>query len=683
MGLAASQARFLCITARKADCEYKSTELAQQKLEITNQLSTISNEYANAMNATKLVWSNDAVDRDYGLTYSLMMTPSAINDYNPYMLTSSSGAIILNSEYANAARAAGISKAGGAGSQASRDKFIQALVPGGIVTQETADNITSNDYRISINNNEIDIVEGTESNGAIMWNPAAGMGADPLNKSIVDAMNLVDLATSENIGQQLVDWGQLFVGEGQITTIEYNRNLENLQDLYKDAVNKKISNEIISQLQNDKEAFKASLTNPNSPAAEDQKKLDEFDKLISNAKTILAGKVSDDGYLLDSSGNKTSTTLDDAYNAIADQLKNDVTDYKKKYTDPDGNPTSNQVGIDKNKFNIKDNSLNTATYSMVQNGSINHYSSEIEELTIGDILTSNIVLMANSKISMTDFQDDVKKLFDSIVEVLGYSTTKNLSGTGLNIDDASRNALEFAYKMTLPLLQNDKCQIGSRKSDKSMTDNSAYMNAEKYNGIVSNDDKGTGYKGVSLTNLLATFLTYYDNGLNGVNSNYVIGTTIDTSDYVTDDYGYYYMAQNDSDAVVSMVARSADFFDQLYNNICEHGWREDAQVDDYEYLESAIKDGRYSMSSLNQDGYFYQTRYNETGYIIEESDTDAIARAEAEFTSKKAELTYKEDSIDIKTKQLDAEISSLSTEYDTVKQLISNSISKTFALFQN
>ena len=38
MGLAASQARFLGITARKTSCEYKSTEIAQQKLEITNQL---------------------------------------------------------------------------------------------------------------------------------------------------------------------------------------------------------------------------------------------------------------------------------------------------------------------------------------------------------------------------------------------------------------------------------------------------------------------------------------------------------------------------------------------------------------------------------------------------------------------------------------------------------------------
>ena len=67
----------------------------------------------------------------------------------------------------------------------------------------------------------------------------------------------------------------------------------------------------------------------------------------------------------------------------------------------------------------------------------------------------------------------------------------------------------------------------------------------------------------------------------------------------------------------------------------------------------------------------------------EVTDDDAIARAEAEFTRMKSELTYKEDSIDLKSKKLDAEISALSTEYDTVKNLISKSIEKTFTMFSS
>ena len=133
-----------------------------------------------------------------------------------------------------------------------------------------------------------------------------------------------------------------------------------------------------------------------------------------------------------------------------------------------------------------------------------------------------------------------------------------------------------------------------------------------------------------------------------------------------------------------MSEKVADFYDIMYNNIIENGWREDSSINDTEYLEQCIKNGTYSMTSLNQlDGYYYQTRYTDTGYMVEVSDENAIARAEAEFNAKKAELTYKEDKIDIKTKQLDAEISSLSTEYETVKNLISKSIEKTFTMFQN
>ena len=222
MGLAASQARFLCITARKADCEYKSTELAQQKLDITKQLGAISNEYSNAMNATKLMWSNDAVNGSYGMTYSLMMMPSAANDFNPYMITTSSGAIVLNGPYAAAAKAAGISKSGGIGSQESRDKFISALVPYGLITEDTAKAITLNDYEYKLNGNNLELDEssGTIGTTGVDWDPSAGMGRDPLNKS-ANVMSFADLCLSESMGLQTVDWAKMFVGDGQYTEKEF------------------------------------------------------------------------------------------------------------------------------------------------------------------------------------------------------------------------------------------------------------------------------------------------------------------------------------------------------------------------------------------------------------------------------------------------------------------------------
>lgn len=700
MGLAASQARFLCITARKADCEYKSTELAQQKLEITNQLSDISTEYSNAMNATKLMWSNDAVDGDFSMSYGLLMTPSVANDYNPYMVTTASGAIVLNSEYAAAAKAAGISKAGGIGSQDSRDKFIAALSYQGLITDTTSKAITRTDYEVDTDktaaNNKITFkTNPTTATPGVDWNPAAGMGAIPKNKNSVAAMTLSDIINSSAIGKKTIDWAKVSAN-GKTTKKEYTEETSRLQKLVSKAQTGNITDDIVNQLKRDKANYMSANPAPKDTETEKRAKYDadikKFDEMITQASYIQTKKADDKGNITytykDAAGKEQTASFNKttALNNIKTQLQSDLDTYEKAH--------ETSVVDFKDTFNTTANSLASGknggkTFSVVENGVINHYADEISSISIGDILSNQVVLMSNNT-DLTTFKNQIVELFDSIVKVFGYSKSEDLTGVGLNLDeenDASAKALKFAYDMVIATYLNTKAveRTGNRTSDKSTVDNSAYQNAVDYNRIGSdneNDGKGT-YCAVSLTNMLNSFLTYYENSLTGADSPYVVGKSVETSQYVTDNSGYTYIGQDDEDSVTKADKKSADFFDEVYNNILEHGWREDASIDDSEYLENAIKNGNYSMSSLNNDGYYYQTRYNETGYVVEVSDKDAIARAEAEFTSKKAELTYKEDSIDLKTKQLDAEISSLSTEYDTVKSLISKSIEKTFAMFSN
>lgn len=621
MGLATSQARFLCITARKADCEYKSTELAQEKLEITNQLSDVAADYSNAMNSTMLIWENDATSKTAALSYGLLMTPSALNDYNPYMITSSSGAIVLNSEYAAAAKAAGISKAGGIGSQDSRDKFIAALVPGGIVTQDTANSITVNDYDYTP-----DATGGvgsfttskTAKGESVKWNSFAGMGAEPMNKSGSDAyMQLSDLINSETIGLKTIDWTTMFTTSGKISASEYEANVKEKESALE----------------------KAQKTGDKTEIKKAQNELDEYKK--NNKDKVLKF------------GNGNTDESDDISKHFQTE-KNEIKD-----------------STSKNDINI----------TVIDNGVINKDVNEIKEMTIGDLLSSDIVLMAQSDGNSEykkSFTDSVKNLLKYIAEVFGYNQT---TGTGLNVDEASETALEYAYNMvSRQFLGSTINTAGNKQSDNAMTDNSAYLAAEQYNRI--GQDADGKYTAINLSNMVSAFLTYYDNSLNGTDTAYIVGKGQDTTSFVTDDRSYYYIG-NFSTAAIGQDEKLADFFDELYNNICEKGWREDSLIDDDEYLASAIKDGRYSMSSLNEDGYYYQTRYNETGYLVEVTDEDAIAQAEAEYTRKKAELTYKEDSIDIKTKKLDTEISTLTTEYDTVKNLISKSIEKTFTMFSS
>ena len=82
MGLAASQARLLTITARKADCEFQSMTLSHEKIALSRDMEKISDEYQNATNQTKLVYDYYGTGTSQmNLNYGLLMSPSVYNDY--------------------------------------------------------------------------------------------------------------------------------------------------------------------------------------------------------------------------------------------------------------------------------------------------------------------------------------------------------------------------------------------------------------------------------------------------------------------------------------------------------------------------------------------------------------------------------------------------------------------------
>ena len=148
MGLAASQARLLTITARKSDCEYKSMLLSHQKIALSRDMSRLSAEYDDAIAQTKLVYDYYGNSEATPLTYNLMMTPSAMNNYTPLLVTDNSGRVVLDSRLAKAARDAGIPQEGldGLPSSDLRNAFIDSLASTGYISQNTADNIKKTTY---------------------------------------------------------------------------------------------------------------------------------------------------------------------------------------------------------------------------------------------------------------------------------------------------------------------------------------------------------------------------------------------------------------------------------------------------------------------------------------------------------------------------------------------------------
>lgn len=153
MGLAASQARLLTITARKSDCEFQSMRLSHEKIALARDMERISDEYQSAMGKTKLVYDYyGSGTSPMPLNYNLLMTPSVYNDYYPKLITDKTNRVVLDSKLAEAARFAGIPVEGlsGTPSDSVRNAFIQALSGQDIISKETAASIQNVVYGNSI-----------------------------------------------------------------------------------------------------------------------------------------------------------------------------------------------------------------------------------------------------------------------------------------------------------------------------------------------------------------------------------------------------------------------------------------------------------------------------------------------------------------------------------------------------
>ena len=97
MGLAASQARLLSITARLSDNELHSQQISNSKVRLADKTQDASQEYIQALNATKLMYTT--YDAQGNSSYT-QLTPTFLYTYTPlknqYALQDASGAYYVS-----------------------------------------------------------------------------------------------------------------------------------------------------------------------------------------------------------------------------------------------------------------------------------------------------------------------------------------------------------------------------------------------------------------------------------------------------------------------------------------------------------------------------------------------------------------------------------------------------------
>lgn len=97
MGMAASQARLLTITARLHDVEYKGQSLQNAKLQLSTQSDQVYQEYLEALDATTLTVS-DMNGNPITANFNNLCGMNAVDTGNQYALRASNGHLIVDND---------------------------------------------------------------------------------------------------------------------------------------------------------------------------------------------------------------------------------------------------------------------------------------------------------------------------------------------------------------------------------------------------------------------------------------------------------------------------------------------------------------------------------------------------------------------------------------------------------
>lgn len=621
MGLAASQGRLLTITARKADCEFQSMKLSHEKIALSRDMEKISDEYQAAMGKTKLIYDYyGSGTSEMVLSYGLLMTPSVYNDYYPKLLTDNKNRIVLSGPYAAAARAAGIPQEGYNGTPSSEVR---------------------NAFVEALRDNQI-ITASTAANiKSVTYNNAIGLGATFSATQATQEITYADfLDMVKAYSYDTTDYGLEAIFKtnhdnkpehGPYSTYPDARLLSRGEDYKYGEYNFRITRGNKDGKNSGDAGEDARVTNLNLYDLLTNLHGDNFTLSLETDEgaTIPAGEAAFMQQWLVGSENSSSFL-----NWLTDQF-------------------SSILG------GVKENDL-ALQYAYNQVYDLFYPNEEIQEL-------GAICIAANYS--------------DLSEEDTGNFTERITDGGDLK-------QYQESYKAIATPVEHNYTDVVSDSVRRYAKNYIGGVYSSCGSGSTSAWDGGGGRRqclAINLNHVVEIFLTAFKEYLEGAdNSSYA---------YNKGEYSNAVLYSGNDDDIFTILSDTdvndgtdnlvVGFYDAMFNRICTNGWTENDNITNVDYMQELLKNGAVYISSINNDGSYYQSCYNTDTYISEVADTEGIARAEAKYNAAKMKIEHKENTIDMKMKNLDTEISSLTTEYDTMKNVISKTIEKSFKRYES
>lgn len=723
MGMAASQARLLTITARLADNELRSQTINNAKMRLSTQSSQASENYINALNNATMKFSNYDVNGEavsQNLTFNALTAYSSYN--TQYGLANASGQLLVSES-----EAAMFKNAGG-----NLNKYLQAH--GLEYTTTYFENIGAmkNDaYPTPFNNISVEDLKSYYEQYSSFESSLELQNFQSSYKDFVKETANLNKAVSTAMKSYFVN--------SPVDTLNLGLDKDN---------NLTVGNTYTitsSSIDAFKNAFKGTNSNNyNIVKLKNEGLISETDykslkAKIDNIKYTERTMHNADG---------TDTTVNGIQRADAIDLSaaEDTTAGTITYT-IDGDI---QIVVDKSTGKVKSCEYTTGGQTVSE--------SDTNKRTLGYAGEEKSIDDAIKKENGVSFKDFVNNLYytetvdsetsNSFFSLTGDGTEKSpyqaFEGGIVNSTDTSK-VKEFYNDLADDIINSIMNSVNKEKFAQILIDKAGKSNDGKYNEL---KDMGIdlkayipGLENVTLAQQLTNYQTakdtFLDTIFDGESKNQVVEdlqsnkviSYIDengetkkvtvTPENLTDiDFILQYLKQSNlkqsnsfntiikQHIVETMIENNgtpkyawvdsndtsnkdnANTKAQWYTNLfkrMQQGYKaiENGLASSSQWMEYALESGIVTLEQVDKSYNWNSLDYKSCTKITEETDDAAVTKAEAEYNRAMNDIEAKDNIYDIELKNIDTEHTSLQTEYDVIKGVISKNIDRTFKFNQS
>ena len=724
MGMAASQARLLTITARLADNELRSQTINNAKMRLSTQSSQASENYINALNNATMKFSNYDVNGEavsQNLTFNALTAYSSYN--TQYGLANASGQLLVSES-----EAAMFKNAGG-----NLNKYLQAH--GLEYTTTYFENIGAmkNDaYPTPFNNISVEDLKSYYEQYSSFESSLELQNFQSSYKAFIKETANLNKAVSTALKSYLVnspvdtlnlglDGDNITVGNTYTIT---SSSIESFKNAFKGTNSNnynidKLKNEgLISET--DYNTLKAKIDSIKYT----ERTMHNADGSDSKINGIQRADAIDLSSTEDKDAGTITYTIDGDIQIVVDKATGNVRscEYTTGGQSSSESKTNEEGSIETTSSRTLGYAVNgTSIDKAIEDGvSFKNFVNNLYYNETVDSETSNSFFsLTGDGTEESPYQafeggiynstdaSEVKKYYDDLADDIINSIMNSINKekfAQILIDKAGKsNELKdmgIDLKAYIPGLENVTLaqQLTNYQTAKDTFLDTIFDGESKNqvvedlqsNKVISYIDENGKEQKVTVTPENLTdidFILQYlkqsnltqSNSFNTIIKQHIVETMIENNGTPK----YAWVDSNDTSNKDNANTK-AQWYTNLFKRM-QQGYKaiENGLASSSQWMEYALESGIVTLEQVDKSYNWNSLDYKSCTKITEETDDAAVTKAEAEYNRAMNDIEAKDNIYDIELKNIDTEHTSLQTEYDVIKGVISKNIDRTFKFNQS